>query len=62
VLTSTAGQYSLKGLQKGPSLVVVTHARYGDVTRMVTITGTFSGDAGGWSDVADFELTPQPND
>lgn len=59
-LTSTAGQYSILELQKGPSLVVVTHAGYVDVRQMVTITGAFSTVTGSWLDPVDFELQPQP--
>ena len=59
-LTSIAGQYSILGLQKGLSLVVVTHAGYIDVRQTVTITGNPSAVTGNWQDPADFELQPQP--
>ena len=41
VLTVQPASHSLARLQKGPSLVVVTHTGYADVTRTVTITGVF---------------------
>jgi hypothetical protein len=58
-VTNTAGQYRIVGLQKGPSLVVLTHTGYTDVREMVTITGNFSTVTGSWTDPADFEMQPQ---